>query len=86
MLDRFVDVVALYSCVNTSKIRRNANNSKEPQQKYRLGMVSMKILGGGLKLVLRVPNLALGFCHGSKQLSGPHEGFLTHQWIITGNK
>ena len=46
---------------------------------------SVKITGG-LKPVLRDPNLALGFCHGSKQLFGPREGFLTHQWIITGNK
>ena len=38
---------------------------KEPQQKYRLGMVSIKKTGGGggLKPVLRD---ALGFCHGSK--------------------
>ena len=57
MLDRFVDVVALCSCVNTSKIRRNANNSKEPQQKYRLGMVSMKILGGGLNWFYGYPTL-----------------------------
>ena len=40
------------------------SNSKEPQQKYRLGTVSIKILGG-LKLVLQVPNLALGFSQGS---------------------
>ena len=40
-----------------------ASNSKEPQQKYRLGTVSIKILGG-LKRALREPNLALGFCHG----------------------
>ena len=26
------------------------SNSKEPQQKYRLGTVSIKILGGGLNL------------------------------------
>ena len=35
-------------------------NSKEPQQKYRLGTVSIKILGG-LKPVLQAPNLALSF-------------------------
>ena len=34
---------------------------------YRLGTVSIKILGGGgLKPVLRAPNLALSFYHGSK--------------------
>ena len=40
----------------------------------------------GLKPVLRVPNLALSFFMAQKiQLFGPREGFLTHQWIITGN-
>ena len=38
-------------------------------------------------LLVRDPNLALSFCHGSNiQLIGPREGFPTHQWIITGNK
>ena len=38
-------------------------------QKYRLGTVSIKTLGGGgLKPVLRDPNLALSFCHGSKHI------------------
>ena len=46
-------------------INTDSKNSKEPQQKYRLGTVSIKILGG-LKPVLRAPNLALSFCHGSK--------------------
>ena len=36
----------------------------EPQQKHRLGMVSK--ITGGLKPVLRDPNLALSFYHGSK--------------------
>ena len=47
-------------------INTDSKNSKEPQQKYRLGTLSIKILGGGLKPVLRAPNLALSFCHGSK--------------------
>ena len=38
---------------------------RNPQQKYRLGTVNIKILGGGLKPVLRDPNLALSFWHGS---------------------
>ena len=42
-------------------INTDSKNSKEPQQKYRLG-VSIKILGG-LKPVLRAPNLALSFCY-----------------------
>ena len=39
-------------------INTDSKNSKEPQQKYRLGTVSIKILGG-LKPVLQAPNLAL---------------------------
>ena len=38
-------------------INTDSKNSKEPQQKYRLGTVSIKILGGGLKPVLRAPNV-----------------------------
>ena len=48
-------------------INTDSKNSKEPQQKYRLGTVSIKILGG-LKPVLQAPNLALSFYHGSKQI------------------
>ena len=44
-------------------INTDSKNSKEPQQKYRLGTVSIKILGGGLKPVLQAPNLALSFCY-----------------------
>ena len=36
-------------------INTDSKNSKEPQQKYRLGTVSIKILGG-LKPVLWAPN------------------------------
>ena len=44
-------------------INTDSKKSKEPQQKYRLGTVSIKTTGG-LKPVLRAPNLALSFCHG----------------------
>ena len=40
-------------------------NKYEPQQNHCLGTVSKKNTGG-LKPVLRVPNLALSFYHGSK--------------------
>ena len=43
----------------------NITNKYEPQQKHRLGTVS-KNYTGGLKPVLRDPNLALNFYHGSK--------------------
>ena len=36
-------------------INTDSKNSKEPQQKYRLGTVSIKILGG-LKPVLQAPS------------------------------
>ena len=49
----------------TSKTINMITNKYEPQQKCRLGAVSKKNTGG-LKPVLRVPNLALGFCRGSK--------------------
>ena len=58
--------------------------------------------GGGLNPVLRVPNGGAGgglirfygyrtppstsIMAQNIQLFGPREGFLTHQWIITGNK
>ena len=48
---------------------RNWNNFDkcEPEQQYRPGTVSYKIIwgGGGLKPVLQVPSLTLSFCSGS---------------------
>ena len=53
----------------TSKTINMITNMYEPQQKCCLGTVSKKLLeGGGLKPVLRVPNLALSFYHGSKHI------------------
>ena len=58
-------------------------NKYQPQQKHRLGTVS-KTITGGLKPVLRDPNLALASIMAQNmQLFGPREGFLTPQWIIT---
>ena len=65
------------------------SNSKEPQQKYRLGTVSIKILGGGggLNRFYGIPTSpSASIMAQNIQLFGPREGFLTHQWIITGNK
>ena len=60
----------------------------EPQQKYRLGTVSIRILGGGrLNRFYAYPTSpSASLMAQNIQLSGPHEGFLTHQWIITGKK
>ena len=55
------------------KVMQRANiinmitNKYELHQKHRLGTVSQKYWGG-LKPGLRDPNLALGFCHGSKHI------------------
>ena len=47
-------------------INTDSKNNKEPQQKYRIGTVSIKILGG-LKPVLRAPNLAYFKCFESSK-------------------
>ena len=68
------------------KIRTaRTSNSKEPQQKYRPGTVSIKILGG-LNRFYGIPTSpSASIMAQNIQLFGPREGFLTHQWIITGN-
>ena len=43
-------------------------NFEERQQKYRLGTVSNRLLGGGLNMFYWIQTLALGFCSGSKHL------------------
>ena len=43
--------------------------------------------GGGLNLFYGYPTSPSASVMAQNiQLLGPHEGFLTHQWIITGNK
>ena len=67
-------------------LNTDSKNSKEPQQKYRLGTVSIKILGG-LNLFYEHPTSpSASIMAQNKQLFGPRGGFLTHQWITTGNK
>ena len=61
-------------------------NKYEPQQKQRLGTVSKKLLGG-LNRFYGVPTSpSASIMAQNIQLFGPREGFLTHQWITTGNK
>ena len=68
------------------------SNSKEPQQKYRFGTASIKILGmgvgvRGLNRFDGIPTAPSASVMAKNiQLFGPREGFQTHQWIITGNK
>ena len=48
---------------------------------------SVKILGGGLNRFYGYPTSpSASIMAQNIQLFGPREGFLTHQWIITGNK
>ena len=58
------DLSVPYHCLSFTSI---TSYSKEPQQKYRIGTVSINILGG-LKPVLQGLNLAFIFCHGSKHI------------------
>ena len=64
------------------------SNSKEPQQKYRLGTVSIKILNGLNRFygIPTSPSVFVMVMAQNIQLFGPRGGFLTHLWIITGNK
>ena len=67
-------------------INTDSKNSKEPQQKYRLGTVSIKILGGGgglNRFYRRLTSPSASIMAQNIQLFGQRGGFLTHQWIIT---
>ena len=62
-------------------INTDSKNSKEPQQKYHLGTVSIKILGGLNRFYRRLTSPSASIMAQNIQLFGPREGFLTHQWI-----
>ena len=62
-------------------INTDSKNSKEPQQKYRLGTVSIKILGGLNRFYRRLTSPSASIMAQNIQLFGPRGGFLTHQWI-----
>ena len=55
----------------------------EPQQKYRLGTVSKKLLGGLNRFYGYPTSPSASIMAQNIQLFGPRGGFLTHQWIIT---
>ena len=75
---REVDIAGV-ACINT-----DSKNSEEPQQKYRLGTVSIKILGGLNRFYRRLTSPSASIMAQNIQLLfGPRGGFLTHQWIIT---
>ena len=62
----------------------------DPQQKHRLGTVSNNYWGwggGGLNRFFGIPTSPSASAMAQNiQLFGPRDGFLTYQWIITGNK
>ena len=59
-------------------INTDSKNSKEPQQKYRLGTVSIKTLGGGglNRFYGRPTSLSASIMAQNIQLFGPRGGFL----------
>ena len=69
--------------IDEPKINTDSKNSKEPQQKYRLGTVSIKILGGLNRFYRRLTSPSASIMAQNIQLFGPRGGFLTHQWNIT---
>ena len=62
-------------------INTDSKNSKEPQQKYPLRTVSIKILGGLNRFYRRLTSPSASIMAQNIQLFGPRGGFLTHQWI-----
>ena len=59
---------------------------QEPQQKYRLGTVSLKILGGLNRFYGYPASPSASIIAQNIQLFGPREGLPTHQRTITRNK
>ena len=57
-------------------INTDSKNSKEPQQKYRLGTVSIKILGGLNRFYRRLTSPSASIMAQNIQLFGPRGGFL----------
>ena len=70
----------------TSKTINMITNKYEPQQKCRLETVRKKLLAGLNRFYGYPTSHSASVMDQNIQLFGPHEGFLTHQWIITGNK
>ena len=66
-------------------INTDSKNSKEPQQKYRLGTVSIKILGGLNRFYRRLTSPSASIMAQNIQLFGPRGGFLTHNRLNMKN-
>ena len=54
-------------------INTDSKNSKEPQQKYRLGTVSIKILGGLNRFYIRLTSPSASIMAQNIQLFGPRQ-------------
>ena len=67
-------------------INTDSKNIKEPQQKYRLGTVSTKTLGGLNRFYRRPTSPSASITAQNTQLLGPRGGPPTHQWTTTRNK
>ena len=81
-------------------INTDSKNSKEPQQKYRLGTVSIKILGGLNRFYRRLTSPSASIMAQNIQLFGPRgtscqtldhdmsvmESLHVKQWIMTCQK
>ena len=63
-----------------------SKNSKEPQQKYRLGTVSIKILGGLNRFYRRLTSPSASIMAQNIQPVDPRGGPPTHQQTTTWNK
>ena len=63
-------------------INTDSKNSKEPQHKYRLGTVSIKILGGLNRFYRRLTSPSASIMAQNIQLFGPRGGFLSSRGLI----
>ena len=70
----------------TSKTINMITNKYEPQQKCPLGTVSKKSLRGLNRFYGYPSSPSASVKAQNIQFFGPHESFVTHQWIITGKK
>ena len=67
-------------------INTDSKNSKEPQQKYRLGTVSIKTPGGPNRFYKRLTSPPAPTMAQNTQPFGPRAAPPTHQWTTTWNK
>ena len=64
-------------------INTDSKNSKEPQQKYRLGTVSIKILGGLNRFYRRLTSPSASIMAQNIQLFGPRGGTCSSVQVLS---